>query len=197
MVIVSRYSLIYDSKDFIKKPKRETDMVKKFLPPSALLMSTVIFANPPAAVDKHSCNLLIGSEKPFILVLNTDDELLQSISSCAKDAKLLGASISALGQLHNPTLAYFTSNPKDKPTLTNFAGYFELASLNGNIAKNENGYYTHAHAVLADPKFNGIAGHVDNSKVGLTVEVTITPLPSTLQRAVDPETGFGPIITSK
>lgn len=172
-------------------------MFKKFLSLSTLLVSTAIFANQPAAVDKHSCNKLIGSKKPFILVLNADDELLSSISDCAKDAELLGASISALGQLYNPTLAYFTSNPKDKPTLTQFKGYFELASLNGNIAKNENGYYTHAHATLADQKFNGIAGHVDNSKVGLTVEVTITPLPATLQRAVDPETGFGPIDTIK
>jgi predicted DNA-binding protein with PD1-like motif len=38
---------------------------------------------------------------------------------------------------------------------------------------------------------------VNNSKVGLTVEVTITPLPSTLQRVVDPETGFGSIVTAK
>lgn len=172
-------------------------MFKKFLPLSTLLMSTALFANQPAAVDKYSCSQLMGSEKPFILVLSTDDELLSSISACAKDAKLLGASISALGQLHNPTLAYFTSNPKDKPTLTQFNGYFELASLNGNVAKNKHGYYTHAHAVLADQKFSGIAGHVNNTKVGLTVEVTITPLSATLQRAVDPETGFGPIVTAK
>ncbi len=172
-------------------------MFKKLLPLTTILMSTTLFANPPAAVDKYSCHKLIGSTKPFILVLNPDDELLSSISACAKEAKLLGGSISALGQLHNPTLAYFTSNPKDKPTLTQFKGYFELASLNGNIAKNENGYYTHAHAVLANQKFNGIAGHVDNSKVGITVEVTITPLPSTLQRMVDAETGFGPIVITK
>jgi len=171
-------------------------MLKILLPISLLLGSTAILANPPAAVDKNSCTKLIGSDKPFILVLSQGDDLLAGISACAKDAKLLGASISALGQVHNPTLAYFTSNPKDKPTLTQFDGYYELASLNGNIAKNANGYYTHAHAALADPKFNGIAGHIDNSKVGLTVEVTISPLPSTLQRAVDPETGFGPIITN-
>lgn len=176
---------------------RKTIMLKKLLPLSTLLISTAIFANQPAAVDKYSCKKLVGSTKPFILVLNAEDELLPSISACAKDAQLVGASISALGQLHNPTLAYFTSNPTDKPTLTQFNGYFELAGLNGNIAKNKNGYYTHAHAVLADQKFNGIAGHVDNSKVGLTVEVTITPLSSTLQRAVDPETGFGPIVTAK
>lgn len=172
-------------------------MIKKLLPIFTLLASAAIQAAQPAAVDTHSCNKLIGTTKPFILVLSTDDELLPSISACAKDAKLFGASISALGQLHNPTLAYFTSNPKDKPTLKQFDGYFELASLNGNIAKNENGYYTHAHVVLANKKFEGIAGHVNDAKVGLTVEVTIIPLSSTLQRSVDPETGFGPIVPTK
>lgn len=172
-------------------------MIKKLIPLSTLLLSGAILANQPAAVDKNSCNKLIGSQKPFILVLDPNDDLLSSIATCAKDAELSGASISGLGQLHNPTLAYFTSNPKDKPTLSQFKGYYELASLNGNVAKNENGYYTHAHVVLANEKFNGIAGHVNNAKVGLTVEVTIIPLLSTLERAVNKETGFGPIVTAK
>jgi len=172
-------------------------MIKTLIPISTLLVSSAIFAGQPAAVDKDSCHQLVGSEKPFIVVLNPHDDLLSSIATCVKDAELPGASISALGQLHNPTLAYFTSNPKDKPTLTQFDGYYELASLNGNVAKNKNGYYTHAHVVLANQKFNGIAGHVVNAKVGLTVEVTIIPLSSTLQRAVDPETGFGPIVAEK
>jgi hypothetical protein len=176
--------------------QERVSMIKKLIPISTVLLSSVIMASQPAAVDKNSCNKLIGSQKPFILILNPNDDLLSSVAKCAKDAELLGASISGLGQLHDPTLAYFSSNPKDKPTFTQFGGYYELASLNGNVAKNENGYYTHAHVVLANKKFNGIAGHVKDAKVGLTVEVTMTPLSSTLQRAVDPKTGFGPIITA-
>lgn len=148
-----------------------------------------------AAVSKSSCGKLANTTQPFILVLNSGDNLLESITNCAKDAKLLGASISGLGQLHQPTMAYFTSNPTDKPTLTTFPGYYELAGLNGNITNNSNNYYTHAHAVLADKKFQGIAGHVNSAKVGLTVEITIIPLPASVQRTVDPETGFGPIVT--
>lgn len=122
------------------------------------------------------------------------DDLLASITQCAKDAKLMGASISGLGQVHNPTLAYFTSNPNDKPTLTTFPGYYELAGFNGNITNNADKYYTHAHAILADKKFHGIAGHVNTTKVGLTFEITIIPFPASVQRTVDPKTGFGPIV---
>ncbi|HEX2549715.1 MAG TPA: hypothetical protein VHM20_07790, partial [Gammaproteobacteria bacterium] len=91
-------------------------MIKKLIPISTVLLSSVIMASQPAAVDKNSCNKLIGSQKPFILILNPNDDLLSSVAKCAKDAELLGASISGLGQLHDPTLAYFSSNPKDKPT---------------------------------------------------------------------------------
>ena len=149
---------------------------------------------PSAVVGKASCGRLANTTNPFILVLNSGDDLLGSITECSKDAKLKGASISGLGQVHNPTLAYFTSNPDDKPTLTTFPGYYELASFNGNVSNNNNQYYTHAHGVLADKQFHGIAGHVNGAKVGLTVEITIIPLPASVQRTVDPKTGFGPLV---
>ncbi len=116
-----------------------------------------------AAVSKTSCGKLANTNQPFILVLDKGDELLAAITQCAKDAKLVAASFNGLGQVHNPSLAYFTSNPKDKPTLTTFPGYYELAALNGNVTNNKNNYYAHAHAVLADKKFHGIAGHVNSA----------------------------------
>lgn len=165
-----------------------------FLALSTAMTVTPSFASENSAVvGKTSCSKLADTTQPFILVLNSDDNLLESITQCAKDAKLMGASISGLGQVHNPSLAYFTSNPNDKPTATTFSGYYELASLNGNITNNDNKYYTHAHAVLADKKFHGIAGHVNTAKIGLTAEITIIPFRAHAQRTVNPKTGFGPI----
>jgi predicted DNA-binding protein with PD1-like motif len=148
-----------------------------------------------AAVDKQSCHRMQNSTQPFILVLSSGDDLIESITQCASDAKLMAASVSGLGQLHNPTLAYFSSDPKEKPTLTSFEGYFELASLNGNITNNADQYYTHLHTTLADKDFRGLAGHVHSATVGLTVEVTIVPFFAPIERTVDAETGFGPIVT--
>lgn len=147
-----------------------------------------------AVVNKQSCGKVASTTQPFILVLDSGDDILESITRCAKDAKLIGASISGLGQVHNPTLAYFTSNPNNKPTLTTFPGYYELASFNGNVSANDGKYYTHAHSVLADKQFHGIAGHVNAAKAGLTVEVTIVPFANPVERTVDPKTGFGPLV---
>lgn len=179
-------------------------MFKKTLFLAVLSLATATFVLPAlasessmtasAVVNKSTCSKMANTTQPFILILNSGDELISSISQCAKDAKLVGASISGLGQLHNPSLAYFSSDPKAKPTLTKFPGYYELASLNGNIAINGDNYFTHIHAALADKKFHGIAGHVNDAKIGLTAEISIIPFTSQIQRAVDPKTGFGPIV---
>lgn len=157
-----------------------------------MLLIPTAFAK-PAAVNLKDCAQVANTTTPFILILKQDDDLNNGIAQCVQAAKLKGALVSGLGQVHNPTLAYFTSNPKDKPITTTFKGYYELAAMNGNVSNVGNRYYTHIHAVLADKEFHGIAGHVDNSKVGLTVEVSIVPLQQQLKRALDEKTGFGPI----
>ena len=179
-------------------------MLKKILIPTILALSVSSFTasaeaieNPASAVvNINSCSRMANTTQPFILVLNSDDNILERISQCAKAAKLQGASISGLGQVHNPTLAYFTSNPHDKPKLTTFPGYYEMVSINGNISTNGNNYYTHAHVALADKQFHGITGHVIKAKVGLTAEITIVPFSSVIQRTVDAKTGFGPLVSS-
>lgn len=158
-------------------------------------VSVTASAGQYAAVDKNNCSRLKNTTEPFILILNPGDKLHDSINRCADDAKLQAASISGLGQVKNPTLAYFSSNPNDKPTLTSLDGFFELASLNGNITNNNGQHYTHLHGTLADHEFRGIAGHFNSAIAGLTVEITIIPFAGLVKRVVNQDTGFGPIST--
>jgi len=148
-----------------------------------------------AAVNKESCYRFEKSTSPFMLVLKSGDDILSSITQCAKDAKLQAASFTGIGQLHNPTLAYFTSNPQDKPMLKTFGGYYELVSLTGDVTNNKGNYYTHAHVALGDHAFQGIAGHLKSGEVGMTAEITISPLDAPLERTINANSGFGPIVT--
>jgi len=159
---------------------------------SILFFTSTAFAL--SAVNVENCKKMENTETPFILVLNMNDHLLENITQCAANAKLNAASVSGLGQLHDPALAYFTSHPEDKPSVKKFSGFFELTNLTGNITNNKGQYYTHVHATLADKNFKGIAGHVDSATVGLTAEITIAPLVSHVEREVDAKTGFGPIV---
>ena len=78
-------------------------------------------------------------------------------------------------------------------TLSLFVFYLIGMEESDNV-NNNNKYYTHAHVVLADEKFHGIAGHLNSAIVGLTVEIAIIPLQFPVQRAVDAKTGFGLIV---
>jgi len=169
-------------------------MKNLILPLTLCLFNTHGFAQ-VSAVDSAHCGQMAGAKTPFILVLNKNEALLNTITACAKDAKLSSAWVSGIGQLHNPTLAYFSANPDDKPTLSTFSGYYELASLTGNVTNNHGHYYTHVHGVLADKHFSGIAGHIQAASVGLTVEIVMQPFKNRVRREVDVHTGFGPIET--
>jgi predicted DNA-binding protein with PD1-like motif len=173
-------------------------MFRENILPSAFVavlffISASAFSGPSGALSKSSCGSMVNTTLPFILVLDSGDDLHKSITQCVKDAKLLGASVSGLGQVSDPTLAYFSRDPTAKPTLVRVDGYFELASLNGNVSNNQDAYYTHLHAVFAHG-VNGLSGHLDAAKAGMTVEVTITPLAGPVQRIVDTRTGFGSIL---
>ena len=167
--------------------------MKKLILSTAIALTMTSAHAATAVVSVANCQTLANTTQPFILVLDKGDEILSSISACAKAANLKGAIINGIGQLHNPVLAYFTSNPTDKPTLKQLHGYFELASLTGNVSVNDKDVYTHAHVALADSGFHGIAGHLNKSLVGLTAEITIIPT-AEVTRAVDPKTGFGPLV---
>ena len=168
--------------------KQLTKLMQAFL---IFSITGTVLAGSQVATGPADCAQFANKQQPFILVLKKGDNLLESITACAKAAHLPAASLSGLGQVHNPTLAYFSSNQADAPTLTPLTQFYELAALNGNITNNSGQYYTHAHAVLADKNFHGIAGHLKTAEVGLTAEITILPLPNNVKRAVDAKTGFG------
>jgi predicted DNA-binding protein with PD1-like motif len=146
------------------------------------------------AVDQNSCGERINSQKPFVLILKTGENLHEGIKKCARDAKLIGASIQGLGQFVNPVFAYY--GPNANANIISLQGTYELISLNGNIAKSGGEYYNHIHAVLGDANLQATAGHIKEAIIGATAELTITPFSKSLERDVNPETGFGPIVTS-
>ena len=153
-------------------------MLRKIITGGMLSVAFVGVANakPQAVVNKNTCAKMVNNTKPFILVLNSGDDLLESITQCAREAKLSGASISGVGQLQDPTLAFDSSNTKAKPTLHTFPGLYKLGSLNGKVAVNGDKYFTHAQVALGYKQYEGFVGRVDSAKVGKTAEITVVPV---------------------
>jgi predicted DNA-binding protein with PD1-like motif len=162
---------------------------------SAFAATNAMAAGKYIAVDQYSCGERANSPEPFMLILKTGESLHDGIKKCARDAKLIGASIQGLGQFVDPTFAYY--GPNAQPRIIPLKGVFELISLNGNVAISNGEYYTHIHTTLGNEALEAKAGHIKDTTIGVTAELTITPFSKPLERQVDPETGFGPIITEK
>lgn len=170
------------------------NILKSIIISFALLGSLNCFAAEYIAVDKDSCAKMKNRTESFVLVLKTGEKLQEGIKKCAEDAQMVGASVQGIGQFLNPTFAYY--GPNAQPHVITLEGTYEVISLNGNISLSEGHYYTHIHSVLGNNQLEARAGHIKESTIGATAELTITPFSKPLVRDVNNETGFGPIVTA-
>jgi len=150
--------------------------------------------NTLSAVDLTTCEALIGTQSPFILVLHKGEPVLASILKCVKTLKIPSAALSGLGAFENPTIAYFDLSQQKYLDKT-FPGIYELISLTGNITQSEGKPMAHIHVALGNKDYQVIGGHFKDALVGVTVEITITPLQNPIQRELDPTVGIRLIAT--
>jgi len=132
-------------------------------------------------VDTNSCHKLADTTKPFILNLHRGENLFQGILNCAEKIGLQSASISGLGALENPSVAFYHLHLKQYDTKV-FDGIFELVSLNGNISFVDNKHFAHIHAALGREDHSLFGGHLMDATVGVLAEITIIPLEGRIER---------------
>lgn len=132
-------------------------------------------------VDTKTCDKLAGTTQPFILNLHRGENLFQGILHCAEKIGLQAASISGLGALENPSVAFYHLNTKTYDTKV-FTGIFELVSLNGNISFVDNKHFAHLHASLGKADHSLFGGHLMDATVGVLAEITIIPLTGRIER---------------
>lgn len=164
--------------------------MKKFLLIILLsLGAKQVVASEIVAVNSNTCQKVASQNQAFILVLKRGENVIDALLTCAKDAQLTSASLSGLGALENPTLAYYNLASKQYQN-KNFSGIFELSSLNGNLAQIDGKTKAHIHVTLSDKAYHLLGGHLTQALVGATVELTVLPLPGKISRKHDDKTGL-------
>jgi predicted DNA-binding protein with PD1-like motif len=132
-------------------------------------------------VDTRTSHKLAGTTQPFILNLNRGENLFEGILNCAERIGLHAASLSGLGALEDPSVAFYHLDTKQYDT-TLFKGIFELVSLHGNISFVDNKHFAHIHAALGRADHSLFGGHLMDGRVGVVAEITIIPLASRIER---------------
>lgn len=131
-----------------------------------------------------------AGERTFVAVLDSGDEVMDSLRRLASQEGLSAASLSAIGALSDAVLAYFDWEQKQYSEIP-VAEQAEVATMLGDIALDGEGKPSlHVHLVLGRRDGSAVAGHLVRAHVRPTLEVVVTETPAHLRRLKDPATGL-------
>ena len=124
----------------------------------------------------------------YLVVLDKGDEVIASLTGLVQQEKLEGGFIRGIGGVSNVTLGFFDLEKKEY-SKKQFPGFYELASLVGDISLVDEKPFCHLHAVISDPQMNTFAGHLFFAEISITGEIAITPFNKT-QRLFNKDLGL-------
>ncbi|MGG5823589.1 PPC domain-containing DNA-binding protein [Falsiroseomonas sp. HW251] len=131
-----------------------------------------------------------NGQRTFVVVLETGDEVRNSLHRLAEDEGLSGAQLSAIGALRCATIRWFDWEAKQYRPIP-VEEQVEVVSLLGDIALDTEGQpKLHLHAVLGRRDGSAMGGDLERGEVRPTLEIVVTESPTHLQRVHDPQTGL-------
>src|SRR5947209_18614392 len=114
-----------------------------------------------------------NGQKTFVLIFDTGDEVMSTLTHFAREKKLTGSRFTAIGAFRDVVVGYFDWNKKDYQRIP-FREQMEVVSLLGDVAEGENGEpKVHAHVVLGRADGTAHAGHLLEAHVRPTLELTL------------------------
>lgn len=131
----------------------------------------------------------IKIENGYILRLNHEEKLVESILSFCEQHKVNTASVSGIGGVSVVELGYYDLSRKEY-YWRNFYGLFEITSLMGNIAIVDSKPFLHSHMTISDTNFQVFGGHLKEAVVGPTCELMINTHDKNITRMVDDDIGL-------
>jgi predicted DNA-binding protein with PD1-like motif len=131
-----------------------------------------------------------SQEKTFAVVFDPGEEVVAGLLRFAREQKLTGAHLTAIGAFERVTLGFFELAKKDYKKIP-IEEQVELMSLVGNIAQDEKGEpKLHAHVVVGKSDGSAHGGHLLEASVRPTLEVVIVESAGHLRRKMHAHLGL-------
>ncbi|MCB0365062.1 MAG: DNA-binding protein [Bdellovibrionales bacterium] len=131
-----------------------------------------------------------GQNGQLMVIVEKGQNLVETLTSVAKEFKLKGGRISGVGAVEHVELGYYELHEKSYIRKTFSEGDFELISLNGNITLKGGEPYVHVHTSIGDKNFQVYGGHLFEAVVAVTAEVHIFPLGTMPERLPNADIGL-------
>lgn len=127
--------------------------------------------------------------RTFVLVFDTDDDVLEELLACARQHSLSAASFNGIGAFRSVTLGFFDLDQRDYVRIP-IEEQVEVLALAGNIAIADGEPKVHAHVVVGRRDGTAHGGHLLEARVRPTLELVLVEAPPHLRRTMDAATGL-------
>ena len=129
---------------------------------------------------------LEASESTFVLIFDTEDEVISGLKAFAADQGVTASRFTAIGAFKDALLGYFDWEKKEYKKIP-IREQVEVLSLMGDITSEDGKPNVHAHVVVGKPDGTAHGGHLLEAHVRPTLEVILTESPKHLTRYFDEE----------
>lgn len=130
-----------------------------------------------------------STDTAHILVLEKGEEVVDTVTAFCEREGIKNAHFSAIGAVEYVSCGYYALSEK-KYYFRQYDELLEVVSATGNVMLKSGAPFVHLHAVFTDTENNAFGGHVEAMRVGVTLEVILTPLASALSRTHSDEIGL-------
>jgi predicted DNA-binding protein with PD1-like motif len=127
--------------------------------------------------------------KTAVLVFDTGDEVVATLTMFAREHRLTAASFTAIGAFSDALIGWFDWESKDYREIP-INEQVEVLVLAGDIALDRGEPTVHAHAVLGKRDGSAHGGHLLEAHVRPTLELVLTESPVHLRKRHDPSSGL-------
>jgi uncharacterized protein len=125
----------------------------------------------------------------WALVFERGDEAVAGLTAFAREHRLAGSQLTAIGAFSDVTLGYFERGARAYRRIR-LEEQVEVLSLVGDVALENGEPKVHAHVVVARGDATVRGGHLLEGHVWPTLEVILQESPRRLVRRFDPEVGL-------
>ena len=130
-----------------------------------------------------------GGRRTYVAVLDSGDEVVESVTKLAQDLDLRASRLSGVGAFDRVVLGFYDFGARDY-NRNPLDAQVELLSLLGDVALKDGKPQLHARVVVATADGMARGGHLLEARVHPTLELMIEEAPGHLQREFDPSSGL-------
>ena len=130
-------------------------------------------------------------ENAFLVRLERGDEVISSLTTLAEQENIEGAFLHGLGGAEKAVIGLYRIDTDKEYHYKEFSGELEIISMNGNIARDEDGnVMVHCHTTISGEDLAVSGGHAKELVVAGTCEIFLDTRTGTLKRVHDEDIGL-------